>query len=84
MHTPEIDTRSAERRARDEAIAAEPHLPFLDLPDSAVPVPVEQLLARLAPQPLAITGIVENGLIRPLKPAAKLVENASVIIIMSE
>lgn len=37
MTTPELDQRSAGRRTRDEQIAAEPHLPPLELsPDAAL------------------------------------------------
>jgi hypothetical protein len=81
MSTPAADNRSATRRARDEQIAGEPQLPRPELPPGAVPAPVEPQLARLRRQPLAIAGIVENGLVRPLDPAVKLPEHARVIIV---
>jgi hypothetical protein len=81
MTTPTADERSADRRARDEQIAAEPHLPPPDLPPGAGPAPMETHFARVRRQPLAITGIVENGLVRPLDPAVKLPEHSRVIIV---
>ncbi len=81
MTTPAADHRSAGRRARDEQIAAEPNLPMPELPASAAPTPVETHLSRLRRQPLAIAGIVENGLVRPLDPTAKLPEHSRVIIV---
>jgi hypothetical protein len=77
MATPNADQRSVERRARDEQIAAEPQLAPPIFATEAKPTPVEAHLARLCRQPVAITGIVENGLIRPLDPA----EHARVIIV---
>jgi len=76
-----VDHRSAERRARDEQIAAETPLSPPKLSPDATPAPVESHLARLRRQPLAIAGIVENGLVRPLDPAVKLPEHSRVIIV---
>ena len=84
MTTPGMDERTAERRARDEQIAAEPHLAPLDLPADAPSSPVEAHLGRLRPRPLAVAGIVENGLVRPLDPTVKLAEHSRVIIVASE
>lgn len=81
MTIPTADERSADRRGRDEQIAAETHLPLPKLPSDAVPAPVETQLARLRRQPMAIAGIVENGLVRPLDPAVKLPEHSRVIIV---
>jgi hypothetical protein len=81
--TPAADQRSPERRALDEQIAAEPPLPPLDLPADATPLPMESHLARHR-RPLAVPGVVENGLVRPLDPAVKLPEHARVIIVASE
>ncbi len=72
MTTAGVDSRSPERRARDEQIAAEPPLPSLELPPGAQPSPVEAHLRQTARQPLAVEGIVENGVVRPLDPAVKL------------
>ena len=84
MTKPSVDTRSAARCKRDEEIAAEPPLSPPELPTDAVPAPVENHLARLSRRPLAVAGIVENGLVRPLDPAVKLPEHACVIIVTSE
>lgn len=83
MSTPVSDTRSPDRRARDERIAAEPPLPPADLPPGASPSPVELLLSRRS-RPVAVAGVVENGLVRPLDPAVRLPERARVIIVASE
>lgn len=82
--TPQLDHRSPDRRARDEQIAAEPHLPPLDLPPGATPSPVEAYPARRRGRPLAVAGIVENGLVRPLDPTVRLPERSRVIIVASE
>jgi hypothetical protein len=81
MTTPGVDQRSPNRRARDEQIAAEPQLAPLEVPPHASPSPVETHLGRLRRRPIAVAGVVENGLIRPLDPAVKLPEHARVIIV---
>jgi hypothetical protein len=83
MTNPGVDQRSAERRARDEQIAGESPLAPLQLPPDSVASPVETYLARLR-RPVAMAGIVENGLVRPLDPAVKLPEHSRVIIVTSE
>lgn len=83
MTTPEADQRSPGRRARDEQIATEPPLPPLELPPDTTPSPVEAHLARRR-RPLAVAGVVENGLVRPLDPTVKLPEHSRVIIVASE
>jgi hypothetical protein len=84
MSTPEVDQRSPERRARDEEIAAQPPLPSLALPPGAVPSSVEVHLGRHRRRPLAVAGVVENGLVRPLDPTVKLPERSRVIIVAAE
>jgi hypothetical protein len=84
MTTPELDSRSARRRARDEQLAAEPQLAPPELPPDATPAPVESHLARFRRRPVAVVGIVENGLVRPLDPTVKLAEHARVIIVATE
>lgn len=84
MTTPEIDRRSPGRRARDEQTAAEPQMAPPELPPDATPSPMESHLVRLGRRPVAVAGIVENGLVRPLDPAVKLTEHARVIIVASE
>jgi hypothetical protein len=81
---PEPDTRSPERRARDEQIAAEPPLAPLDLPADAPASPLEDHLARLKRHPVAVAGVVENGLVRPLDPEVKLAEHSRVLIVAAE
>jgi hypothetical protein len=83
MTTSGTDQRSPRRRAQDEQIAAEPQLPPPELQPDTPPSPVEVHLARRR-RPLALAGVVENGLVRPLDPAVKLPEHARVIIVMSE
>jgi hypothetical protein len=84
MNSPELDSRSARRLAQDELIAAEPLLPPPDLPADAKPLPLEAHLDRLHRRPVAVAGIVENGLVRPLDPTVKLPEHSRVIIVASE
>ncbi len=84
MSTPGVDQRSPGRRARDEQIAAEPQMAALELPPDAAPSLVEAHLGRLRRRPLAVAGVVENGLVRPLDPAVKLPERSRVIIVASE
>ncbi|HET6574430.1 MAG TPA: hypothetical protein VFG68_12555 [Fimbriiglobus sp.] len=83
MTTPTPDTRSPQRRALDEQIASEPQLAPPDLPPGATASPVE---AHLGPRrrPLAVAGVVENGLVRPLDPGVKLPEHTRVIIVTTE
>ena len=84
MPIPGVDDRSPARRAQDEQIAAQAQLAPLDLAPDAVPSPLEANLGHLRRRPLAVAGIVENGLVRPLDPAVKLPEHSRVIIVMSE
>ena len=84
MPTPEVDHRSAGRKVCDEQIAAEPQMAPLELPPNAIPLAVEAHLGRLPRRPFAVAGIVENGLVRPLDPAVKLLEHSRVIIVASE
>lgn len=83
MNIPEADLRSPVRRVRDEQIAAEPPLAPHDLPPEAASSPLEVHLLRAERHPLAVAGIVENGLVRPLDPAVKLPEHSRVIIVAS-
>ena len=83
MTAPANDERSPERRTRDERIAAEPPLAPLELTPGASPVPVETHLGQRR-RPLAVAGVVENGLVRPLDPTVKLPERSRVIIVASE
>lgn len=82
--TPQVDTRSPDGRARDEQIAAEPQLPPLDLPPAALCSPMEAHSTRRRRRPVAVAGVVENGLVRPIDPAVQLPEHARVIIVTAE
>ena len=83
MPTPVPDDRRLERRTLDEQIAAEPPLASPDLPPGLLSQPVEAHLSR-GRRPVAVAGVVENGLVRPLDPAVKLPERSRVIIVTSE
>lgn len=83
MKNPVNDQRSPSRRERDEQIAAEPRLPPFELPPDAAAELVEAHLARHR-HPLAVAGVVENGLVRPLDSSVKLVEHSRVIIVAAE
>jgi hypothetical protein len=83
MISPQPDNRSAERKERDEKIAAEEPLAPPDLPEGAEPLPVEDHLNRIR-RPFAIAGRVENGVVRPIDPNVKLPEHARVIIVAAE
>ena len=89
MNISEPDQRTAERQARDEEMAAEPGLKPLELPADARGAPVETHLAvegvgGRRRHPVAVPGVVENGLVRPLDPAVRLPERSRVIIVASE
>ena len=82
MTAPMPDTRSAERKARDEEIAARPPLPIPDT-SGMTPMPLEHFMGR-ARRPVAYIGVVENGVIRPLDPTITLAERSRVIIVASD
>ena len=74
MATPKPDDRTPDRRALDEAIASESPLSPLDTPAGTTPVPMESHL-RKTRRPVAVAGVVENGLVRPLDPTVRLPEH---------
>ncbi len=82
MTTPGIDQRTPAQRARDEQIAAEPQLPPPELPADAVPSSMEAHPRRR--RAVAVTGIVENGLVRPVDPTMRLPEHSPFIIVAAE
>jgi hypothetical protein len=84
MTVAQPDSRDAQRKLLDEQIAAESQLPPPDLAADAQPVAVEERLRQLPRRPVAVVGIVENGLIRPLDPQVHLPERSRVIIVASE
>jgi hypothetical protein len=83
MTTAAPDQRSPQRRTQDEQIASEPSLAPLALPSDATPLPVETHLRRPR-RPLAVAGVVENGLIRLLDPDVRLPEHSRVIVVAAE
>ncbi len=80
MNSPDEDPRSERRKALDEQIASEPPRPIPEFPSDAIRQPFDVHSARPR-RPLAVSGIVENGLVRPLDPDVKLPEHARVIIV---
>ena len=52
-------------------------------PDASVS-PLEAHLKQGHRRPVAVAGVVENGLVRPLDPAVHLPEHARVIIVAAE
>lgn len=83
MTAPVSDQRTSRRRTLDEQIASEAELSPPALPPDAVPLPMETHLSRIR-RPVAVAGVVENGLVRPLDPGVKLPEHARVIIVATE
>jgi hypothetical protein len=83
MATANIDDRTPQRREQDDAIAAEPRLSPPDLPVGATPTPVELHLAGTR-RPVAVAGVVENGVVRPVDPAIRLRERSRVVIVATE
>lgn len=63
----EPDTRSEARKALDEQIASEPHLPIPPLSPGTVLRPLEEVMRELR-RPVAAMGVVENGVVRLLDP----------------
>ena len=83
MPTPQLDTRSDRRKALDEQLAAEPLLPIPDAAPGDRPRPLEDHL-RSRRRPVAMVGVVENGVIRLLDAAVKLPEQSRVIVVASD
>ena len=83
MPTPQPDTRSERRKALDEQLAAEPLLPIPEPAPGEVPRPLE---AHLRPRrrPVAVIGVVENGVIRLLDTEVKLPEQSRVIVVSAD
>ncbi len=82
MPTPQPDTRSENRKALDEQLAAAPHLPIPEPAPSDVPRPLE---AHLRPRrPIAVVGVVENGVVRLLDAGVSIPEHSRVIVVASD
>jgi hypothetical protein len=82
MPATEPDLRSERRKALDEHLASEPHLPHPDIPPGEQPRSLEKLLPQR--RPVAVVGVVENGLVRLLDPRVTLPEHSRVIVVASE
>jgi len=82
MPTPQPDLRSDHRRALDEQLASEPKLPHPQVAPGEQPRPLEEHL-RLR-RPVAVVGVVENGLVRLLDPRVRLPEQSRVIVVAAE
>ena len=80
MPTPQSDTRSERRKELDEQLAAEPMLPIPDAAPGDQPRPLESYL-RPRRRPVAVVGVVENGLIRLLDSGVKFPEQSRVIVV---
>ena len=82
MPTPQPDLRSERRKALDEQLASEPHLPLPDVLPGEQPRPLETHLRHR--RPVAVVGVVENGLVRLLDPRVRLPEQSRVIVVAAE
>ena len=79
MPIPEPDTRSDVRKALDEQLAAAPLLP---IPQPAVGDVVRPLEEHLLPRrPIAVEGIVEDGVVRLLDAGVCIPEKSRVIVV---
>ena len=83
MPTPQPDTPSERHKALDEQLAAEPPLPIPDASPGDVLLPLE---ARLRPRrrPVAVVGVVENGVVRLLDAGLKFPEQSRVIVVAAD
>ncbi len=82
MPTPQPDLRSERRKALDEQLASEPHLPHPVIPPGEQPRPLEGHLRHR--HPVAVVGVVEDGLVRLLDPRVRLPEQSRVIVVAAE
>jgi len=82
MPNPQPDLRSERRKALDEQLASEPQLPHPEVAPGEQPRPLEERLHHR--RPLAVIGVVENGLVRLLDPRIRLPEQSRVIVVASE
>ena len=82
MPIPQPDTRSESRKSLDEKLAAEPMLPIpAPSPDDRA-LPLESYLHPR--RPVAVVGIVENGVVRLLDEGVSIPEHSRVIVIASD
>jgi len=83
MPTPRPDTRNERRKTLDDQLAAEPLLPIPDAKPGDRPRPLGEHL-RSRRRPVAVVGVVENGVIRLLDAQVKLPERTRVIVVASD
>ncbi len=76
------DLRIDHRKALDEELASGPQIPHPDIAPGEKPRSMEELLRRR--RPIALAGVVENGLVRLLDPRVTLPEHSRVIVVASE
>ncbi len=82
MPTPQFDTRSDHRKALDEQLAAEPLLPIPSPVPGEVLRPLE---AHFRPRhPVAVVGVVENGVVRLLDTGVTFPERSRVIVVAAD
>jgi hypothetical protein len=82
MPIPQPDRRSEGRKALDEQLASGPHLPYSAIPPGEQPSPIEGHLRRR--HPVAVVGVVENGMVRLLDRQVTLPERSRVIVVAAE
>ena len=82
MPNPQPDQRSERRKALDEQLASEPHIPLPDIVPGDQVRPLETHLRHR--RPLAVVGVVESGLVRLLDPLVRLPEQSRVIVVANE
>lgn len=80
MPIPQPDTRSDRRKALDEQLAAEPLMPIPDAASDERLLPLEAHL-KPRPRPVAVVGVVENGLVRLLDAGVTFPEHSRVIVV---
>lgn len=82
MPIPQPDIRSEHRKALDEQLAAAPLQPIPEPSSGDVPRPLE---THLRPRrPVAVVGIVENGVVRLLDEGVSIPEHSRVIVVASD
>ncbi len=82
MPTPQPDLRSERRKVLDEQLASEPHSPQPAIIPGEQPLPLEGHLRHR--HPVALVGVVENGMVRLLDPRVSLPEQSLVIVVAAD
>jgi hypothetical protein len=77
------DDRTQERRALDDAIANEVKLPIPDHIEEYPRSSMEEHLEKLY-RPVAVPGVIENGVVRLLDSTISLPEHTPVIVVASQ